>query len=254
MIFSVIVCTLNSEEYLEDCLSSIANQNFKNFETIIIDGHSTDKTGDILKKYKNRLKLKIHKQKPRGISAAMNEGVRRARGNYVIHLHSDDSFYDKNVLKDVNRFLKAHPKHGVIYSKIVAIESNGDKIGVFPKYKILQIGSKNLLKYFNYIPHQATFIKKGVFKRCGNFDETLKSKMDYDLWLRLIDKTPFIFLDRIVANFRVHPNSQSSGEINKEDNQKNLLLVKERYLTKKELYLSKKIEWLLGRINKMYRQ
>lgn len=253
MKFSIIVCTFNSEKYLEECLLSIVNQKFKDFEVIVVDSYSKDKTEKILKKYQKKLGLKIYKQDRVGISAAMNEGIRRASGDYVIHLHSDDSFYDNNVLNDVFGFLKINPDLELVYCKIATIEANGNKIGTFPEHKIFQIGFKKLLRFFNYIPHQSVFIKKDVFKKYGNFDESLSSGMDYDLWLRLADKIPFLFFNRIIANFRIHSQAESSGLKRKEKNRENKRLVKQRYLGKFEFWLSKNLEMIVNLVNRMYR-
>lgn len=251
MNFSIITCVLNSDKFISDCLSSIANQQFSNFEVIIIDGCSTDDTIKIIKKYSSKLPIRLFHQKPRGISAAMNRGIRTAQGDFLIHLHADDSFYDKYVLEDVNDFLEKNKTLDWIYGKINSIEENGRSIGVFPNNKVFQIGWNYLLKYTNYIPHQAVFIKKEVFEKYGYFDENLSSAMDTNLWLRIGNKTRWKFFDRIISNYRTHSSAQSSGISNQLVNMKNHENVQKRYTNPIEFILCKFINQLIWR---MYRR
>ena len=253
MRFSVITCTLNSEKYLDNCLKSIAKQTFKDYEVIIVDGYSKDTTNKILSKYKDRLDLKIYKQKARGIAAAMNEGIKRSKGEYLIHLHADDSFFDSNVLGDTDRFLRQMGNPDWIYGKINVVEEDGGKVGVFPNRRIFQAGFPWLLKFFNYIPHQAVFIKKEIFNRHGTFDESLKINMDYDLWLRLARTTTFRFYNRVVSNFRIHDQATSSAFKNIDLNNKMLEKMRRKYLTKTEINMAKIVDKAVGLTNKMYR-
>ncbi len=250
MKFSIITCVLNSEKYLNDCLLSINKQKFRNFEVIIIDGYSTDNSIKIIKKYSSKLPIKVFQQKPRGISAAMNYGIRKAKGEFLIHLHTDDSFYDEDVLGDVNDFLEKNKTLDWIYGKINSTEVNGQLIGVFPNRKIFQIGWSYLLKYTNYIPHQAVFIKKEVFDKHGYFDETISSAMDADLWLRISNKTKWNFFDRIISNYRIHPFAQSSALRNQLININNYETIQRKYTNNIEFILCKIINRIIWKIYK----
>jgi glycosyltransferase involved in cell wall biosynthesis len=251
MKLSIITCTLNSEKFLSECLLSISQQVFRNFELIIIDGYSTDKTGDIISKFFNKLPVRIFKQKPEGISTAMNYGIKKAQGDFLIHLHADDFLYNKYVLKEVNEFLEKNKTLDWIYGKINSIEENGRSIGIFPNNKVFQIGWNYLLKYTNYIPHQAVFIRTEVFEKYGYFDDTLSSAMDTDLWLRIGSKTEWKFYNRIISYYRTHPSAQSSGISNQLINMKNHENVQKRYTNPIEFILCKFINQLIWR---MYRR
>jgi len=253
MRFSIITCTLNGEKYLENCLKSIASQTFKNYEVIIIDGYSKDETDEILSRYKAKLDLKIYKERAKGISAAMNEGIRRAKGDYVIHLHSDDSFFDGNVLTDTDKFLNRMDNPDWIYGKINVVEGDGQEVGIFPERKIFQASFPWLLKFFNYIPHQSAFINKNIFDRYGLFDETLKINMDYDLWLRLARITSFKFYDRVISNFRIHAQATSSSISNKKLNKQMLEKMRGKHLTIIESVIAKIVDEIVDLTNKMYR-
>lgn len=231
--FSIITCTYNSEKYIRETIKSVEIQNFNNYEHIFIDGKSSDKTKSIisayLKRNKNRVKLYTHS--PKGIANAMNKGILHSRGKFIIHLHSDDSFYDKLVLTDVYNHLTKNSQLDWVYGVIHVIESNGKTIGYFPKWLPLQIGWKYLLKIFNYIPHQAVFIKRVIFDKYGLFDEKLKAMMDQELWLRINYHTKWGFVNRVVSNYRVHHDSMSSSSTNYYINRNEYKQIKSKYLT-----------------------
>jgi len=231
--FSIITCTYNSEKYIRETINSVANQQFTDYEHIFIDGKSNDKTLSLIKSYQtiSKGKVRLYTQPPKGIANAMNHGIRYSKGQYIIHLHSDDSLYDDLVLTDVYNHLIKNSQVDWVYGVIHVIESNGKTIGYFPKLLPLRIGWKYLLKMFNYIPHQAVFIKRTVFNKYGLFDEQLKSMMDQELWLRINYDTKWGFIDRVISNYRIHHNSVSSSAANYYKNRIEYKQVKRKYLT-----------------------
>ena len=100
---SIITTTLNSEKNLDKCIRSVINQTYKNIEYLVIDGCSSDKTLQIIKKYKKKINF-ILSEKDRGIWDAMNKGLRHASGDIVCFLNSDDFFYKKSIETVVRYF------------------------------------------------------------------------------------------------------------------------------------------------------
>jgi glycosyltransferase involved in cell wall biosynthesis len=258
MKFSIITCTYNSEKLLPKIIASVKQQAFADFEHIFVDGFSTDGTIEMIKNYQAEYpdKVKFFQAKPQGISNAMNESIRHSSGEYIIHLHSDDSFFDNQVLADVNKFLTGQ-NYDWIYGKINVIEEDGRTVGVFPKRKIWQLGGsfggKQLLKYFNYIPHQAVFIRRAVFDKFGYFDETISSAMDPDLWLRIKDKTQWKFFDRVISNYCLRAGAQSSSLKNIQKNCANQRLVQRRHLNWLDILISRFVNFLATRRNQNLR-
>lgn len=210
MRFSIITCTFNSEKYLQKNINSVKNQSFRDFEHVFIDGFSTDKTVEMIRKYQQEFpeKVTFFQFKPKGIGDAMNKGIERSFGEYIIHLHSDDSFYSSRVLKDVNDFIKKNNHPDWIYGK--ANFFNGEKNKIIPHRNIYKKARHWLLLITNYIPHQAVFLKRKLFNKFGMFDKKYKNSMDYELWLRLSkNKIPSKFLNKIICNFSVRNDSQS---------------------------------------------
>jgi glycosyltransferase involved in cell wall biosynthesis len=253
--FSVITCTRNSGKFILRNIESVDKQTFKDYEQIFIDGESNDETKKIIKKFvkKDPRKYKLCSFPANGVSDAFNQGIKKSNGKYLIFLNSDDYFYDKKVLQDSYDYLISHKDADWIYGKINVVEEDERMVGVFPLRKIFQIASPHLIKFVNYVPHQAVFMKKEVFKKYGDFDISLKINMDTDLWLRIAPKTNWKFFDRIVSNYRLRSDSLSSSVKNKALGTATLEKVQKRYLSKKELFFAKITNRFVGAINRTYR-
>ncbi len=254
MKFSIITATNNSDRYLQKNIESLKNQTHQNWEHIFVDGFSSDNTKQIITNYKNKFpeKVKFFETPPKGISNAMNVGIQKATGDYLIHLHSDDSLFDPTVLEDVNNFLENNNVDW-IYGKSHVVESDGKTIGIWPNKKIHQHNSnsffaKQLLRYMNFIPHQAVFIKPDIFAKFGNFDESISSSMDRDFWLRIIHKTKWTFFNRTICNYALRNDAQSSSNKNKSANEKNYNNVQKRHLNKLEYTIAKAVNQILNKI------
>ncbi|OGH88662.1 MAG: hypothetical protein A3J93_01030 [Candidatus Magasanikbacteria bacterium RIFOXYC2_FULL_42_28] len=258
MRFSIITCTYNSAAFLKKNINSVLGQSFGDFEHIFIDAYSSDGTIKLINEYKKLFpnRVKFFQIPPKGISNAMNKGTSQASGDYLIHLHADDNFFSADVLSDVDDFLLGN-NYDWIYGKINVVDDKGLEVGVFPAKKIFQ--NKNgwfsawLLRFYNYIPHQAVFIKKAVFKNYGFFDESLSSGMDPDLWLRISKHTKWTFFNRVISNFQVHAEAKSSGVKFKKETENNWQVVQRRYLNGFELILASVINFLVAVKNKNYR-
>lgn len=219
---------------MPNCLASVKSQSFRNFEHLIIDGHSTDNTLTILKNNQ----LHPISVPPRGIADAMNQGIKHAKGRYLYFLNSDDSLYSPQVLQTVHDYLVQHPDLDWVFGNIH--ETDGKRtIGFPPKRQIFQGKHPNLLKFYNYIPHQAVFIKREVFERYGLFDETLKAMMDPEYWLRIAPHTAWDYMPVTVANYLIHPESQSENPAHADDNTREYEAVQSCYLTQFEMIFAR---------------
>lgn len=253
--FSIITSTLNSSKYLPRNIRSVKEQTFKDFEHLFIDGYSGDRTISLINKYKeqNPKFVRLYKRKAKGISNAMNEGIKLAKGNYLIFLHSDDSLYDRKVLDDTHSYLVANPELEWLHGKINVVEETGESIGKYPDRVIYKYFPKYFLKYYNTIPHQAVFMKKWIFEKFGIFDERLSSMMDVDLWLRIKTKTNWNFYNRTISNFMIRKGAQTSGIIRKSENDKNTYIVRARYLNSFEMGIYRIVKMVVDRYNVTFR-
>jgi glycosyltransferase involved in cell wall biosynthesis len=178
-LFSIIIVTYNSEKYLEECLKSILNQNFKDYEIIVIDNQSHDRTLDIIKKYKKKIDF-WKSEKDKGIFDAMNKGIKNSRGRIISILNSDDFFY-QNALKTANRYFS--DKQNIDYL-----------FGTVQKKKLYSGFKPHKIRWrFNIYPSHSVgfFIKNKVHKKIGLYNTKYRHSNDYDFFYRLITNKKF---------------------------------------------------------------
>lgn len=165
--YSIIVPAYNVEKYLEQCIKSILDQDFNNFEIIIIDDGSTDMTGKIcddLEKEDKRIKI-LHK-KNGGLSDARNAGLEIACGEYTIFLDSDDFWIDKEFLKNVNN--ATSDKDVIIFNSYKFYDKNSTKK---PRFKLSNdFASLNDNEKIKYV------IKNNIYKACA-WDKIVKTSI-----------------------------------------------------------------------------
>lgn len=235
--FSIITCTKNSAKFVKDTIDSVKSQTFKDYEHVFIDGFSSDGTKEIIEKYQkeNPERVKLFQSEPKGITNALNLGVTKSCGEYIIHMNSDDFFDNKEVLKKVNEFLIAQNNPDWIYGKTKCVDADKNEIKTnnctsFTQFNHNNIYKKQLLKYQNIICHQSVFIKKSIFNQYGEFDEKNIATADYDYWLRIMNKTKWYFFDDIIADFRVHDKSFTSSFNNRQKLDLEINLCQKRHL------------------------
>lgn len=204
--FSIITVALNAEKYLNDTLTSVAGQEFKDFEHIVWDGGSTDGTLEIVSRFPH---AKLVCGKDTGISDAMNKGASFATGEFMLHLHADDMLAHSKALLWVDTCLRQHSQARWLYGKADVIDAAGNKV---QESSFTPFDPKRLRKY-NLLAHPATFLETSLFHQIGGFDTKLRYCMDYDLWLRLsAHGKNALALPASLACFRAHPQSLSTKE------------------------------------------
>ena len=163
---TVVTVVKNSERFIEKTILSVLNQTFNDFDYIIIDGGSVDKTKKIINKYKKKIK-NFFFIKDNGIYEAMNLGIKESFSEWIIFLNSGDIFYNKNVLKNI--FFEKKYKDKIIF---------GNAIRNFKSKKVKWIGnSYNNYSFIMPFSHQAAFINTNYHKK--NLYET-KNKIISD--------------------------------------------------------------------------
>ena len=173
-LITIITITFNSEKYVEQTIKSIIRQTYNKTEYIIIDGASTDSTLHIIKKYENFINYWIS-EPDNGIADAMNKGLKIAKGDYILFLHSDDYLADEKVLDYVSHYLD--PDHDMFLFNIF-FKKNGTLKLVRPR------GFNWWMNFKTGVWHQGTICSYRLFRQVGNFDTIFKIAMDYDFFLR----------------------------------------------------------------------
>lgn len=204
---SVVTICKNPGSHLAEALASVLRQDYADFEYLVIDGGSTDSTLAVLRAAAARdARLIWHSGPDAGIADAMNRGVERAHGDIVAFLHADDRYPASDVLQQVALAFTMNPQALWLTGGIREIDENGRLLRELPVHSF---SYRRLLRN-NILFHPATFVRREAFAEVGSFDTGLLYAMDYDLWLRLGRLSPPVAIDRVLAEFRVHPGSLSS--------------------------------------------
>ena len=246
MVFSIVIATFNSEKYINQTLNSIKNQNFKNFELIIVDKNSSDKTIDIIKKYKFK-NIKIIRKNDKGIYDALNIGIRNSKGAIISILHSNDQFFKKTVLNDVNDAFKLNDVD-IIYGDLVYYDKK--------MKKLLRYWKSGNFKNFSFNkgwspPHPSFFVKRKIYLKYGLYKTNIGTSSDIELMHRFIKKKKisFKYLNKILIKMRYGGKSNESIKTIINQNIKIIKFLKLNSLYKIIYYLVNKI---LNRINQFF--
>jgi len=178
---SIITPSYNQGEFVEKTILSVLKQDYPNIELIIMDGGSTDKTVDILKKYTQKITYWESKN-DKGQTYAINKGFRIATGEYIGWLNSDD-YLEANILGSIVKVFKEENNVGTVCGKIYIVNEEGKKIG--ERYNNREITTERLLNGGVQVNQPGTFHKKILLEKYGYLDESLNFAMDYELWIRL---------------------------------------------------------------------
>ena len=206
---SIILPTFNSEKYLNQTLQSIIKQNYKNFELIVIDNFSTDKTLSIINNYlSHNLDIKVFKFRSNNLAKALNFGLNNAVGEFILRIDSDDLIRRKRIDKQV-KFLKKNKDYHIVGTNALRFEQYKFIIKPFLiNYNDVDL---KLSMIFNSpfihptIMFRSSFIKKNKIL----YDENYNECEDYNLWYKIMDLTKFKNLSYFGIFYRVHQNSAS---------------------------------------------
>jgi GT2 family glycosyltransferase len=206
--FSIVTPCLNAARTLPTTLESVSSQDYPSVEHIIVDGGSTDGTLDLLERSQD---TRWVSEPDRGLSDAVNKGVRMAKGDLIGWLNADD-LYRPGALAIVAEAFASQPSAEWAFGRCGIIDENERAIrSAVTAYKnfFLRRYSFRLHLTHNFVSAPATFVKRSAFDQVGLFDERFKYSMDYDVWLRLGRRGRPIFVDAELAAFRMAEGSLS---------------------------------------------
>ena len=198
MFFSIVVISFNSEETISKTIDSIYKQTYKNYEVIFVDSLSQDNTKRIIGNSKFS-DMKFVYEKDNGIYDALNKGIKYAKGEYIINLHSDNYFASDYVLSDIfNQLMKNN--YDCLYSDIEIKNLKKNKVLRYCKSE----NYNNDLFINGWMPNHPSLVVKTSILRKYNYDNSYKVSSDYKLMLYLlhIKKISSIYLQKktIVMN------------------------------------------------------
>ena len=220
---SVIIPTYNGAKFIDDAVRSALSQTYPNVEVIVVDDGSSDGTKEVLSPYGS--KIKYIYQENKGVSAARNNGIRNASGEFVAFLDSDDAWLPEKIELQVAEMLKS-PQCGLVSCGFYLCDEELKEVsqGSKPSYP-----NKNEFMVAMLFGNQVgggscALIRKDCFQKSGLFNEKLQGTEDWEMWFRLVKYYEMRFVDKPLIRIRVVSDSMSSAG-NAEKMLKNEMLV-----------------------------
>jgi glycosyltransferase involved in cell wall biosynthesis len=210
---SVVICTYNRAHFIAESIQSVLDQTFADFEIIVVDDGSTDNTKEAVDSFQDP-RIRYVYQENRGLSAARNTGIRTSIGEYISFLDSDDIWLPQNLELMVKR-LDSRPDVAFVCSDLYFFDdATGAILGrvwhnkrsdnsVNPK-KAARCALRYLLQRGCFITAIAMVVRREVFTEVGYFDESLINHVDWDLFVRIVQRFPIVTMDMPLAKNRHH--------------------------------------------------
>jgi len=220
---SIIIPCYNGEKFIGEAIKSVLNQTYQNWELIIVDDGSKDKSKEIIKQYcatDDRIKYIQHK-KNKGIPFARNTGIKISNGEYIAFLDQDDLWLAEKLKEQVGIFKEdKKQKIGLIFSNLLFMKDGKINIRSWPSKRVpknLEIMSfeeiTRILFMNNFIPIVTVLIRKQCFDNLGFLDEKLIGGADdYEFFMRLANNYRLKYIDYPLAIRRLHKDNFSKME------------------------------------------
>ena len=209
---SVCIPTYNRARYLREAIESALGQTFADFELVVVDNCSTDETPEVAGAYAARdARVRyVRNERNLGLVGNFNRCVEVARGEYVALLHDDD-VYLPDMLAATAGALAAHPAAAFAYGAAEEMDDVGGAVGL----RRWRIGDAVLeppvafahLLAFNSVPPPAILVRATAYAAVGGYDAAMAPAVDWDLWLRMAQRFPVVYIDRVLARYRLTAQS-----------------------------------------------
>ena len=208
---TVLMSVFNGETYLKKAIDSILKQSYSDFEFLIINDGSSDKTAEILEhEAKRDSRIKVIDQDNQGLVASLNYGLKKASGQLIARIDADDIAYPHRLEKQVT-YMAEHPDLLALGSAITLIDDQGRTLkqinyptGTQEVRSAMMLGSK--------LAHPAVIMRREQVLQIGAYREACRHAEDYDLWLRLLELGEIDNLNVPLLYYRQHDEKISLKE------------------------------------------
>lgn len=215
---SIVMVNYNQEKYLKAAVDSVLSQTYQNWELIVVDDGSTDRSKEILNSYEDERIHPYFLEQNRHICYATNYGYARVQGEYLARLDSDDVWREEKLEKQV-AFLEAHPEEQVVFTKLDIIDEDGkiinDKMSdLYGLYNSRQKNRRDWVRFFFYVGNSliqsGMLMRTSLMRETGDFNLAYMQAHDFDYFVRLVKKTGFAFIEEPLTGYR-RTESQNSA-------------------------------------------
>jgi len=191
---SIVTINYNNSIGLKKTIESVVNQTWKNFEYIIIDGGSTSEDVDIIKSYENQINYWVS-EPDKGIYNAMNKGIKKATGDFIIFMNSGDNFTNLSVLEEVQS--KLTYDFDIYYGDYYRIKSNSKRRKTFPESLTFSFF------YSGSLAHPATFFRRTLFDEIFFYNESYRIVSDWEFFIYAIcyKNVKYHYLKSAISDF-----------------------------------------------------
>jgi glycosyltransferase involved in cell wall biosynthesis len=210
---SVVMPVYNGEAFLAEAIESILNQTFADFEFIIVDNGSTDKTPEILSRYASRdARIRVHQQEERGVGPSYDLAISLAKGRYIARMDSDDIALPTRFQQQFE-FLENHPEIGVLGGAATIISADGQPLDVLrppcsdPEIRLVMTTQSNVMI------QPSVMMRREIVLALGGCRQQVLDAMDYDFFLRALERCKIANLDAPLLRYRVHAQQLSVRKI-----------------------------------------
>jgi glycosyltransferase involved in cell wall biosynthesis len=209
----VIIPSFNAAKYLPAALESVFSQTFDDWQILLVDDGSTDNTAEVVAPFLDRFgpRIKYIKQSNRGLPAARNTAIRASTAEFLALLDADDVWLPCRLLESL-KVLAERPQAGLAYGLITRIDPEGRLGGTFKgnlRFAEGRVASHIYMRKIE-LPCPTITFRRRCIDEVGMFDEAMRATEDRDLWLRIALRYEVAFVPKVIAYYRMSPNSMST--------------------------------------------
>lgn len=200
---SIVTPSFNQARYLEAAIRSVLAQEYPRVEYLVVDGGSTDGSVEVIREYQDQLAYWVS-EKDSGQADAINKGLRRATGEIVAWLNSDDLYLPGAIQTAVEVF-ERNPEAGIVFGNVASIDEKGQTFNL-QTFKPVTLPD---LMAFSIISQPAVFMRRSVLEKAGYLDPAYHLLLDHHLWIRMARLAPLVYIPRTLAAARYHVEAKN---------------------------------------------